>query len=664
MRPPPNSPGPASGPASGRRRARVAALAIALAGAVALAHAIADSPGNRERIRSRAEAVLRDRLGEARVAGARVDWLFRAELGPVEIPSPRPGAPPLFSAECVVVAPSWAGLFSGRVEPGSVTVLGGRLVPGTSGAELRRAWERARRPRAASPGAGGGGSLPSFHARGLTVVLGEESARPLEIGPLGLDASLRTGRWGTDVSAAVRLPDGGRLAVSVVKTGDDAQLTAELDASLPGDLPPDLAGRVPVAFPAGRIRVRVKARGGADLRAGAGRFLARATGLEVAAARLGPAPWGPFFASTEGDLNWDLSARRAALAGVRMSVGERGRAALAGGAEFAWSGEPRLALRARAEGLPFQDLVDALPPDLRPPEAAPKLSGAISARFDLSLPLARPGDAALDVELDLDDLRRAARAAGPSWLAAPFSWRPVDLAPGEAPRDIVIGPANPSFVTLAEMPPALVRAVTASEDAGFFTHRGFDFQEIAQALLEARGGRVRGASTITQQLAKNLFLSPDRTLSRKVREALATIALEAAVPKARLLEIYLNIAEWGPGVYGVGEAARYWFDEDPRRLTPKQAAFLASVIPSPRRFAARLRRAGVSPWWQDRISDILGKMWIQGQLSDEQLAGALDEPLRLRPALLPAVDAPFAVEPPPAEGDPPEAPGGTPEPPR
>ena len=110
--------------------------------------------------------------------------------------------------------------------------------------------------------------------------------------------------------------------------------------------------------------------------------------------------------------------------------------------------------------------------------------------------------------------------------------------------------------------------------------------------------------------------------------------------KARLLEIYLNIAEWGPGVYGVGEAARFWFGKDARDLTPRESAFLATVIPSPRRFHARLHRSGITPWWNARIDDVLGKMRIQNQLTDDQLAAALAEPL----APLPGEHPPGSVD--------------------
>ncbi|HVP66886.1 MAG TPA: biosynthetic peptidoglycan transglycosylase [Anaeromyxobacteraceae bacterium] len=648
-------PGRETRPALPGRGAALLAAAIPLLGlAVAIAHSIADAPENRARLRERAEGALRERLGEATVSSARVDWLFRAEFGPVEIASSHGTDPPLLSAERVVVAPRLAALLSGRIEPGSVTLHGARFWPGPGGAELRRALERARRARKGGGAGRAGGPLPSMHARGLTVLVARGSGPPVEVGPLDVDVLVRSGEWGSDLSATARLPAGGRLALSVARERDRQDARAEADLALPGDLPQALAERVPLAFRAGRIRLRARARAGDDFRLATGRFLLQVNGLELAAARLGPRPWGPFFAHAEGDLRYDATAREAALSEVRATLGKRARAGLSADLALSWSGEPRVSVRARCEGLAFDELVAALPEDLQPPDAVPRPAGVLAARLDLSVPLPRPSDAAVAVELDLDDLRRATRASAPSWLAAPFTWRPPDPAPGEPPREIVVGPANPGFVPLAELPPALVRAVTASEDAGFFTHRGFDFQEIARALLEAQGGRLRGASTITQQLAKNLFLSSDRTLSRKVREALATVALEASVPKARLLEIYLNIAEWGPGVYGAGEAARFWFDKDARALSPKESAFLASVIPSPRRFAARLRRGGVSPWWQDRISDVLGKMWIQGQLTDEQLARALDEPLRTRPGLWPAGM--------PDEGEPSDADGETPEP--
>jgi len=175
----------------------------------------------------------------------------------------------------------------------------------------------------------------------------------------------------------------------------------------------------------------------------------------------------------------------------------------------------------------------------------------------------------------------------------------------------------------------VVRAVTTSEDAGFFAHAGFDFDELRNALAAgAEAGRVvRGGSTISQQLAKNLYLTRERTLARKVREAVITVGLEATVPKARLLEIYLNVIEWGPGIHGIGPAARHWFGKDVRDLSPGEAAFLASVIPNPVRYHGMLARGEPSPTWRERVDALLLRMSEQGALSDDELLRALDQPI-------------------------------------
>ena len=196
----------------------------------------------------------------------------------------------------------------------------------------------------------------------------------------------------------------------------------------------------------------------------------------------------------------------------------------------------------------------------------------------------------LDVKLDLAGLRAAAKAT-PFFLRGPFIYHPVD-ALGRT-RELWVGPQNPSFVSIEELPRYVGRAVTTSEDAGFWYHPGFDFDELKESLIDAaEGSRVRGASTLTQQLAKNLFLSRERTYARKVREALVTLALEASLPKSRLLEIYLNIIEWGPNLYGIGEASRHYFGVPAHNLSVQQAVFLATIIPNPVKYHAMYERAG------------------------------------------------------------------------
>jgi hypothetical protein len=336
-------------------------------------------------------------------------------------------------------------------------------------------------------------------------------------------------------------------------------------------------------------------------------------------------PIGPLDIRFAGDLDWSAAARR-----IRIDPGSL---ALPGGAVAALEGgvEPRDGLPftfdLRAQGVDYLRTLSALPPPLSLPPDAPHPSGTLDAHASLTGPLLDPAAWRVDAGLDLSRMRAAARGAPPVALLASFVQR---AQPEQGPpHAFLVGPANPSFVPIAELPRYVVRAVTASEDSGFFGHSGFDFEELRNAAVKgAEAGRVvRGGSTITQQLAKNLYLSREKTLARKLREALITVALEATVPKQRLMEIYLNVAEWGPGLWGIGPAAHHWFGKDARELTPKEAAFLATVIPNPVRYHYMWSRGSPSDAWEQRVDELLRTMNGQGTLTDEELFAALEEPI-------------------------------------
>ncbi len=142
------------------------------------------------------------------------------------------------------------------------------------------------------------------------------------------------------------------------------------------------------------------------------------------------------------------------------------------------------------------------------------------------------------------------------------------------------------WVPLSEIAPALQHAVIVSEDASFYFHDGFDWDGIKEAALRnvETGKLARGGSTLTQQLAKNLYLSSHKTLLRKANEALITYALERDLSKKRILELYLNVVEWGKGVYGAEAAARHHFGKHAADLTEEEAALLAAMLPSPRTY--------------------------------------------------------------------------------
>ena len=140
---------------------------------------------------------------------------------------------------------------------------------------------------------------------------------------------------------------------------------------------------------------------------------------------------------------------------------------------------------------------------------------------------------------------------------------------------------------LDDISPDLVDAVIAAEDARFCSHAGFDLEAIQEAMEEnAEGRRVRGGSTISQQTAKNVFLWPGRGWIRQGLEAGYTVLIELVWTKRRIMEVYLNVAEWGPGIYGAEAAAQHWFGKSASELTRTEAARLAAILPSPRRYQA------------------------------------------------------------------------------
>ncbi|HEU4382739.1 MAG TPA: transglycosylase domain-containing protein [Anaeromyxobacteraceae bacterium] len=615
------SEGPSAGRAHSRRRraARTALLvaAAATAGWGALV-ATANAPPVRARLRAEAERALRQRLAGATLGeSVSVDLLGSLRLGPLTVPAARPGAPPVLRVERVAVRPRWTALLGGRVEPALVSLDGARLDGGAGGEDLAALVPRPPPGgRAASRPPSAGAAPPEVRFRDLALAVALSGER-VEVGPLDGSVEAR----GEEVQARVRLPSGGSAWAVLASRGGRSGLRLAVEGAALTDLPEAVRRHLPLAAPAGVLSFTLES---ADAARG-GRATATVRGLELAGERLGRETPGPLDVAFRGELRWDLAGRRAEVERGALAFGPGGELALTVSAAAALGDEPSFSLELRAERAPWSALCTALPPALVPEEAR-RISGPVGARLSLAGPAARPGAWRVEAELDLKALRRALQGTDPLGLAGEFTWRP----PGAAGplRAIRVGPGSPDYVPLAELPDHVVRAVTTSEDGGFFAHSGFDFEEIRSALAErAESGRVRGASTITQQLAKNLFLSGERTFSRKVREALLTVALEASLSKARLLDIYLNIAEWGPGLHGIGPAARHYFGKDARQLTPREAAFLASVLPSPARFHGHFQRGEMSDGWLERIDAILLRMAAFGQLGEEELLEALQQPL-------------------------------------
>jgi hypothetical protein len=213
----------------------------------------------------------------------------------------------------------------------------------------------------------------------------------------------------------------------------------------------------------------------------------------------------------------------------------------------------------------------------------------------------------------------------------------VETPPGDT-KQIVVSPGAPDFVRLGDVPPLFLRALLLAEDTDFYGHQGVDLRELPVALAAdfGSGAFTRGASTISQQLAKNLFLTRRKTVSRKLEEAALALLLDSTLGKSRELEIYLNVIEWGPGIYGLGPAARYYFDRRPSQLTPRQMAFLVVLIPGPIKYQRSFASGEPTPFFDEMIATLLGKLQTVGALGDGNLQAALEAPLNLR---IPILDA-------------------------
>lgn len=193
-----------------------------------------------------------------------------------------------------------------------------------------------------------------------------------------------------------------------------------------------------------------------------------------------------------------------------------------------------------------------------------------------------------------------------------------------------------TWVALDRVSPALLDAILLSEDANFFGHQGIDWGAVRAAVehdLEA-GRFARGASTLTQQLAKNLWLGTEKSLWRKGKEAILAAKLERALSKRRIFVLYVNVVEWGPGVFGIEAGARHRFGTSAAALTPAQAAVMASMLPAP----LKVDLGKPSTWLKRRSRRLLDRMHASGRIADEVHLRASSELERILAGPAPADD--------------------------
>ena len=211
------------------------------------------------------------------------------------------------------------------------------------------------------------------------------------------------------------------------------------------------------------------------------------------------------------------------------------------------------------------------------------------------------------------------------WLVATSpNPKPVSQCMVTKMNGVRLCPGSRAYTPITGISRDLVNAVLISEDASFFLHSGFDWEEIRVSLGQnlIYGKLFRGGSTITQQLVKNLFLTKEKTLARKVREAFLTLQIESILNKHQILERYLNVVEFGPRVFGVKEAAQKYFRKNPEKLNVLEAAYLAHLLPNPRLYSTTFRTGVLTDFSKERILNICKKMFLYKRISAPQMAAA------------------------------------------
>jgi hypothetical protein len=207
---------------------------------------------------------------------------------------------------------------------------------------------------------------------------------------------------------------------------------------------------------------------------------------------------------------------------------------------------------------------------------------------------------------------------------------PPKLGGGYVPEQYMfpVGPENPDFVPFDKISPHIVNSIMTTEDNGFFKHRGFVTPEFKSALRRnLNAGRFRyGASSISMQMVKNVLLAHEKTLSRKLQELFLVWYLEQQLPKQRILELYFNAIEFGPRLYGIGAAARHYFGKSASDLGPLEAAFISSILPSPKRRYVQYCSGGLNAKWDKYVRRIMAKTHERGRLGDEEFDAAMVTP--------------------------------------
>ncbi len=446
--------------------------------------------------------------------------------------------------------------------------------------------------------------------------------------PVGLQIDVRPATWAIDSSNdRLRVELAGKtppVALSVA-TGRGIRLDAHFAAAPLSDLVDVLRDGCPVA------RLGTVDGDGQVIRSSTGlvdvRLKGRSRGLALASLSADPPDCPADRFGTPADIDAELRATVDPAAGrasiSHLTVGTQGIEASAQATVTGGIADPHVAINLDVPRMDLAEVLSTAGLDL-----PARNLGVASLSWRVDGRLLDPESLAVSEHLAFSPPAQPVPAI--VRLKGDFVHR-VETEQG-ATKEIRVSRSSPDFVPLADVPPLFLKALLLAEDTDFYGHQGVDLRELPFALATnfVRGAYVRGGSTIPQQLAKNLFLTRQKTVSRKLEEAALALLLDSTLGKPRVLEIYPNVIEWGPGIYGLGPAARHYFGRAPSQLTPRQIAFLVTLIPGPIKYQRSFATGTPTPSFEEMMATLLGKLRAVGALSEEEYQDALQAPLDLR----------------------------------
>ncbi|MBN1771134.1 MAG: transglycosylase domain-containing protein [Deltaproteobacteria bacterium] len=362
---------------------------------------------------------------------------------------------------------------------------------------------------------------------------------------------------------------------------------------------------------------------------GDGRWIAEGElgvrGLTVDSPKVAREPVSGLAFDVSGTFALDLPGRQATL--------EQGRARV-GAVEMAVSVVAVLrdppAFRAAFAGsrTRCQDLLEALPLPLRGDLPGLEFSGSADFHVGFDIDFADLSDTVFDLQAT-SRCRVTAADGSIEMDRLRGTFRHEIVLPDGRIETVVTGPGSVDWVPLSGISPYMVSAVITTEDARFFRHSGVSIQDLRTAIVrDLRAGRfVYGGSTIDMQVVKNVFLDREKTVARKLQELVLTWWMNQALTKNQILELYLNVIEYGPGIYGIGPAARHFFGRTPADLSPLEALYLAKLLPEPLARYRMYERDAVPTAWRARLDRILGVMRSRGHLDEEEYQAAIHDRL-------------------------------------